>query len=88
MTAGGGFDLVGYQVAGLEGVGHSTGAHADAVADADSAELVANDGSIFEGGFDLLTQAEEVFVASGSGVRWGRKERDRNARISLIPGIN
>lgn len=43
VTARSGFDLVGYQVAGLERVGHSTGAHANAVADADGSKLIAND---------------------------------------------
>ena len=36
----GGFYSVGDEVARLEGVGHAKGAHADAVADADSAVLV------------------------------------------------
>ncbi len=43
------------------------GAHADAVADADGAKLVAYDVGGGEGGFYFLAETEEVLVASGAG---------------------
>jgi hypothetical protein len=64
VGGGGGFDLICDEVAGLERVGHAGGAHADAIANTDSAELVANDRRLGEGGFYVLAEGEEVFVAS------------------------
>ena len=60
-------DLVCDEVAGLERVRHAAGAHADAVADADGAKLVAYDVGGGERGFYFLAETEEVLVASGAG---------------------
>lgn len=67
VAAGCGLDLVCDEVAGLERVRHAAGAHADAVADADGAKLVAYDARGRERCFDFLAQAEEVLVASDVG---------------------
>ena len=67
VAAGSGLDLVCNEVAGLERVRHAAGAHADAVADADGAKLVAYDVGGGERGFYFLAETEEVLVASGAG---------------------
>jgi len=70
VGSGGGLHGVGDEVAGLEGVGHAKGAHADAVADADGAVLVGDGAAGGEGVLDGRAHGEEVFVA----------------RVSLVPG--
>lgn len=72
VGSGGGFYGISDEVAGLEGVGHAEGAHADAVADADSAVLVGDGVGCSEGVFDAGAEGEEVLVASGEGER-GRR---------------
>jgi len=69
VAASGGLDLISDQVARLERVGHAACAHADTVADADSAKLVANDARVCERGFYFLTKTEEVLVTSLGQVR-------------------
>jgi len=64
MTSGCCLYLICNQVARLEGVGHSAGAHADTVADTDGTKLVAYDTRLCERGFDLLTETKKMFVAS------------------------
>lgn len=64
MTSGSGLDLVSNQVARLERVRHRIGAIANSVADTDGTELVTNEVSILERGFDLLAKAQQVLVAS------------------------
>lgn len=72
MSPRGRLDLIRDEVSRLEGEGHAAGAHADTVADADGAELVAYYVGFCEGGLDALAEGEEVAVASGwRGVGWG-----------------
>lgn len=56
--------LVGNEVARLQRVSHSTGTHANAIADTDSTELVPNQPCFSQRCFDLLAQAEKMLVAS------------------------
>ena len=57
-------DLVGYEVARGQGIGHPTCAHAYAVADTDRAKLIPNDVGLGKRSFYLVAQTEKVFVTS------------------------
>lgn len=69
MSGSGSFDLIGDQIPRLERVGHPVCAHADAVADANSTELVGYNAGVGDGLFDALSEGEEVFIASDG--EWG-----------------
>ena len=85
VTTSGSLDLISNQVAGLEGVGHAACAHADTVADANSAKLVPNDVRVCERGFYLLTKTEEVLVTSFRTSEKEQGQKGRRARVSFIP---
>lgn len=84
MSASGGLDLISDQVAGLEGVGHAAGAHANAIADADGAKLVADDARVLERGFYFLTKTKKVLVASAPRSEKEEWEGKREARTGFL----
>ena len=84
VSASSGLDLISDQVAGLEGVGHAACAHANTIADADGAKLVADDVSVFERGFYFLTETEEVLVTSTPRCEKEGWEDRRGARTGFL----
>jgi hypothetical protein len=83
MTACGGLDLIRDEVPRLKGIRHSAGAHADSIANADSAELVANQVSLHNGLFDTLAQTEQMSVTSGRLHRLSSKTPERVGAYGL-----
>ena len=65
MATGSGLDLICDEVSRLEGIRHSTRAHADAVTDSNGAKLIPNHTSVDYGPFYTLTKTEQVTVTSG-----------------------
>mmetsp|Transcript_654 Transcript_654/g.1137 ORF Transcript_654/g.1137 Transcript_654/m.1137 type:complete len:270 (+) Transcript_654:417-1226(+) len=63
LGAHGRFDAVGDQIAGLEGVSHAGGAHADSVGDADGVEAESDAVAGYDAGLDVFGEFEEVHVA-------------------------
>ena len=72
MTTSGRLDLIRDEVARLEGIRHSASTHADTVADADSAKLVAYDASILKRLFDTLAKTKEMPVTAVRHKHTGR----------------
>lgn len=72
MAPRGGLHLVRDEVTRLERVRHPAGAHADPVAHADGAKLVADEVRLGQRGLDALAQAQEMAVASERGGQLGR----------------
>lgn len=57
------FNAIGNEVSARQAIAHSGGAHANAVAHADRAKLVARQTGLLNGLFDALTETEKMRVA-------------------------